>query len=399
VRSAEFGVKKKLKRISILGSTGSIGTSTLAVAEKFPDRFTVTAIAGGNNSELLETQIRKFKPALAAIADAKAAESLRKKCGGLPVRIVSGVEGMIEVATAADVDITVSSIVGTAGLVPTMAAIQAGKDIALANKEVLVTAGELVMAECRKWNVRLFPVDSEHSAIFQCLHSGQRGDVKRLILTASGGPFRNHSKDDLAKVTPAGALKHPNWSMGRKITIDSATLMNKGLEVIEAHWLFGMAPEQIRVLVHPQSIVHSLVEYRDGSVVAQLGMPDMKGPIAYALSYPERLPDVSPGLDLASIATLTFQEPDRDLFPCLGFAYDALKAGGSMPAVLSAANEVAVRYFLEEKIGFLDIPRVLKFVMDAHTPSAITSVSEALKADLWARREAEKVIESGKVGR
>ena len=381
-----------MKKIAILGSTGSIGTSTLAVAEQFPDRFKVVAIAGGNNSELLGSQIRKFKPSLAAIADAKAAESLRKKCNDMPVRIVSGVEGMIEVATAEDADITVSAIVGTAGLVPTIAAIQAGKDIALANKEVLVTAGELVMAECRRWNVRLFPVDSEHSAIFQCLHSGQRGDVKRLILTASGGPFRNHSKGDLAKVRLAEALKHPNWSMGRKITIDSATLMNKGLEVIEAHWLFGMAPEQIKVLVHPQSIVHSLVEYRDGSVVAQLGMPDMKGPIAYALSYPERLPDVSPGLDLASIATLTFQEPDRDLFPCLGYAYDALKAGGSMPAVLSAANEVAVRYFLEEKIGFLDVPRVLKFVMEAHTPVTFKAVDEVLKADLWARREAEKII-------
>jgi len=381
-----------MKKIAILGSTGSIGTSTLAVAEQFPDRFKVVAIAGGNNSKLLESQIRKFKPSLAAIADAKAAESLRKKCNDMPVRIVSGVEGMIEVATAEDADITVSAIVGTAGLVPTIAAIQAGKDIALANKEVLVTAGELVMAECRRWNVRLFPVDSEHSAIFQCLHSGQRGDVKRLILTASGGPFRNHSKDDLAKVGLAEALKHPNWTMGRKITIDSATLMNKGLEVIEAHWLFGMAPEQIKVLVHPQSIVHSLVEYRDGSVVAQLGMPDMKGPIAYALSYPERLPDVSPGLDLASIATLTFQEPDRDLFPCLGYAYDALKAGGSMPAVLSAANEVAVRYFLEEKIGFLDVPRVLKFVMEAHTPVTFKAVDEVLKADLWARREAEKII-------
>jgi 1-deoxy-D-xylulose-5-phosphate reductoisomerase len=216
--------------------------------------------------------------------------------------------------------------------------------------------------------------------------------VKRLILTASGGPFRNHSKDDLTKVRLAEALKHPNWSMGRKITIDSAPLMNKGLEVIEAHWLFGMAPEQIKVLVHPQSIVHSLVEYRDGSVVAQLGMPDMKGPIAYALSYPERLPDVSPSLDLASIATLTFQEPDRDLFPCLGYAYDALKAGGSMPAVLSAANEVAVRYFLEEKIGFLDVPRVLKLAMEAHAPVSFKTVDEVLKADLWARREAEKII-------
>ncbi len=381
-----------IKRISILGSTGSIGTSTLAVVERFPDRFSVVALAGGNNSALLESQIRKFKPAIAAIAGEPAAVELRKRCKDLPVRILSGVEGMIQVAAAEDADITVSSIVGTAGLVPTMAAIRAGKDIALANKEVLVTAGELVMAECRTRNVKLFPVDSEHSAIFQCLHSGERGDVRRLILTASGGPFRNHTKKDLAQVTLAQALKHPNWNMGRKITIDSATLMNKGLEVIEAHWLFGMGPDQISVLVHPQSIVHSLVEYQDGSVVAQLGMPDMKGPIAYALSYPDRLPDVSPGLDLASIATLTFQEPDRDLFPCLGFAYDALRAGGSMPAVLSAANEVAVRNFLEEKIGFLDIPRVLKATMDAHTPVSLKSVDEALKADLWARHEAERII-------
>jgi 1-deoxy-D-xylulose-5-phosphate reductoisomerase len=387
-----------IKNLSILGSTGSIGTSTLAVAEQFPERFKVVALAGGNNSELLEAQIRKFRPAVAAIAGRKAAEALRRKCSDLPVTILSGVEGMIEVAAAAEADITVSSIVGTAGLVPTLAAIRAGKDIALANKEVLVTAGELVMAECRTRNVRLFPVDSEHSAIFQCLHSGERRDVKRLILTASGGPFRNHTKQELAKVTLQQALKHPNWNMGRKITIDSATLMNKGLEVIEAHWLFGMAPGRITVLVHPQSIVHSLVEYQDGSVVAQLGMPDMKGPIAYALSYPDRLPDVSPGLDLASIATLTFQEPDRDLFPCLGYAYDAIEAGGSMPAVLSAANEVAVKYFLEEKIGFLDIPRVLKAAMDAHTPVSFTNVDEALRTDLWARHEAERIIGAGVKG-
>ena len=381
-----------MKKLSILGSTGSIGTSTLAVAEQFPERFRVVALAGGNNSALLEAQIRKFRPAIAAIAGEKAAESLRRACSDLPVTILSGIEGMIQVASASEADITVSSIVGTAGLVPTLAAIRAGKDIALANKEVLVTAGELVMAECRSRNVRLFPVDSEHSAIFQCLHSGERGDVKRLILTASGGPFRNHTEQELAKVTLQQALRHPNWNMGRKITIDSATLMNKGLEVIEAHWLFGMAPDQITVLVHPQSIVHSLVEYQDGSVVAQLGMPDMKGPIAYALSYPDRLPDVSPGLDLASIATLTFQEPDRELFPCLGYAYDAIEAGGSMPAVLSAANEVAVRYFLEEKIGFLDIPRVLKATMDAHTPVSFANVDEALRTDLWARHEAERFI-------
>jgi len=381
-----------IKGIAILGSTGSIGRSTLAVAAKFPDRFRVVALAGGNNAELLEKQIRVFKPEVAAIASEASAESLRKACAGLPVRILSGSEGMVQVAAADGADTTVSAIVGTAGLVPTMAAIRAGKTIALANKEVLVTAGELVMAECRRRNTALLPVDSEHSAIFQCLQAGAHRDIRRLILTASGGPFRGHSKQDLAKVTLAQALKHPNWSMGKKITIDSATLMNKGLEVIEAHWLFGVAPEQISVLVHPQSIVHSLVEYSDGAMVAQLGMPDMKGPIAYALSYPDRLPDVSPPLDLAKLGTLTFHAPDQELFPCLGYAFDAIRAGGSMPAVLSAANEVAVQHFLEERIGYLDIPVVIKRTMDAHTPALLSTVEEALAADCWARQEAERVV-------
>jgi 1-deoxy-D-xylulose-5-phosphate reductoisomerase len=383
-----------MKKLSILGSTGSIGTSTLAVVEKFPDRFRVVALGGGNNIALLEAQVRKHRPLIAAVAGEQAASELRSRCSDLPVRILGGIEGMIQAAAADEADITVSSIVGTAGLVPTMAAVRAGKDIALANKEVLVTAGELVMAECRARNVRLFPVDSEHSAIFQCLQAGERRDVRRLILTASGGPFRDHTRSMLAKVTREDALRHPNWNMGKKITIDSATLMNKGLEVIEARWLFGMQPEQIGVLVHAQSIVHSLVEFRDGSVVAQLGTPDMKGPIAYALSYPERLADVSPGLDLAAIATLTFKEPDRELFPCLGYAYDALRAGGSMPAVLSAANEVAVKHFLDGGIGYLDIAKVIKATMDAHAPRPLKTVDEALKADLWGRQEAERVIGS-----
>ncbi len=384
-----------MKRISILGSTGSIGRSTLAVVEKFPDRFKVVALAAGNNAELLEKQIRRFKPAVVSLSGEKAAENLKKRCSDLPVRIFTGVEGMIQAAAAEEADITVSAIVGTAGLVPTMAAIRAGKSIALANKEVLVTAGELVMAECRSRGVRVFPIDSEHSAIFQCLQAGAHRDIRRLILTASGGPFRSSAKKDLEKVTPAQALKHPNWSMGKKITIDSATLMNKGLEVIEARWLFDMEPERISVLVHPQSIVHSLVEYHDGAVVAQLGMPDMKGPIAYALSYPDRLEDASPALDLASVGTLTFEEPDRSKFPCLAYAYDALRAGGSMPAVLSAANEIAVKYFLEERIGYTDIPRVIRATMDAHAPAALKTVEDALKTDRWARQEAEKIIASG----
>jgi len=383
-----------LKKLSILGSTGSIGRSTLSVVEKFPERFTVVALAAGSNVELLEKQVRQFRPLIVSVVSERSAADLKKRCSDLSVRIFSGVEGMIQVAAADEAEMTVSAIVGTAGLVPTMAAIRAGKDIALANKEVLVTAGELVIAECRARGVRILPVDSEHSAIFQCLLAGAGADVRKLVLTASGGPFHAFVKKDLANVTPAQALKHPNWSMGRKITIDSATLMNKGLEVIEARWLFDIAPGKIKVLVHPQSIVHSMVEYHDGAVVAQLGMPDMKGPIAYALSYPERLSDVSPALDLAQVGTLTFGEPDLDRFPCLAYAYDALHAGGSMPAVLSAANEVAVKYFLEEKIGYADIARVIRTTMDAHTPSNIKTVEDALKADLWARQEAEKIIGS-----
>lgn len=385
-----------MKKISILGSTGSIGQSTLSVAGKFPDRFRVVALAAGNNVDMLARQVREFRPEIVSVLSPASAEDLKQQCNGLKVRVYSGVDGMIQAAAAEEAEITVSAIVGTAGLVPTMAAIRAGKTVALANKEVLVAAGELVMAECRARGVRILPVDSEHSAIFQCLEAGANRDVRKIILTASGGPFRKHDRRDLAAVTPAAALKHPNWSMGRKITIDSATLMNKGLEVIEARWLFGFGPDRIRVLVHPQSIVHSMVEYVDGAVVAQLGMPDMKGPIAYALSYPDRLPEVSPALNLASVGALTFEEPDLDRFPCLRYAFDALAAGGSMPAVLSAANEVAVRYFLEERIGYGDIARVIRGAMDAHDLSAISTVEDALKADLWARQEAEKIINAVK---
>ncbi len=388
-----------MKKISILGSTGSIGQSTLSVVAKFPDRFQVAALAAGNNVDLLVKQVRAFRPAIVSVVSPSSAESLKKACCDLNVRIVSGVEGMIQAAAVEEADITVSAIVGTAGLVPTMAAIRAGKTIALANKEVLVTAGELVINECRSRGVKLLPVDSEHSAIFQCLQAGENGDVRNLILTASGGPFRTYSKKELATVTPGQALKHPNWSMGKKITIDSATLMNKGLEVIEARWLFGITPDRIKVLVHPQSIVHSMVEYADGAVVAQLGMPDMKGPIAYALSYPERLPDVSPALDLASVRSLTFEEPDLERFPCLAYAFDALAAGGSMPAVLSAANEVAVKHFLAERIGYNDIARVIRETMEMHTPVPVRTVEDALKADLWARQEAERIVETMKVGK
>jgi len=383
-----------LKKISILGSTGSIGQSTLSVVSQFPDRFKIVALAAGNNVALLEKQVRHFKPTVVAVAGENAALSLKAKCKDLKVHIFSGVEGMIRVAATDDADVTVSAIVGTAGLVPTMAAIRSGKTIALANKEVLVTAGELVMAESRSRAVSILPVDSEHSAIFQCLQAGANNEIRSLIITASGGPFRAFSKKDLKKATLTQALKHPNWSMGRKITIDSATLMNKGLEVIEARWLFNIQQDKIKVLVHPQSIIHSMVEYRDGAVVAQLGMPDMKGPIAYALSYPERLTDVSPALDLARIGTLTFEEPDMDRFPCLAYAFEALRAGGTMPAVVSAANEVAVKYFLDEKIGYGAIAGVINATMEAHTPSSIKTIEDALTADRWAREEAERIIGS-----
>ena len=387
-----------MKRISILGSTGSIGRSTLSIVERFPDKFRVVALAAGNNIDLLEKQVRAFKPQLVATAAEDAAKALSLRLGADAPDIIPGVRGMAAVAAADGAEVTVSAIVGTAGLVPTMAAIRAGKTIALANKEVLVTAGELVMSECRARGVQLLPVDSEHSAIFQCLLAGMNRDIKRLVLTASGGPFRSASRNELNAVTVAQALKHPNWNMGRKITIDSATLMNKGLEVIEAHWLFGLPPEKIGVLVHPQSIVHSMVEYCDGAVVAQLGMPDMRGPIAYALSYPERLDGVSPALDLARVGTLTFEEPDYDRFPCPAYAFDALKAGGSMPAVLSAANETAVSHFLAERIAFRDIARVIRGVMDAHATRPVASIEDALEADRWAREEAENIITSGRAG-
>jgi 1-deoxy-D-xylulose-5-phosphate reductoisomerase len=381
-----------LKNISLLGSTGSIGQSTLSVVERFPDRFRVVGLAAGNNIDLLEKQVRQFKPSIVAVAGERSAGILAKRCLDMKLTVLSGIEGMIRVAAAEEAQMTVSAIVGTAGLVPTMAAIRAGKDIALANKEVLVTAGELVMAESRARGISLLPVDSEHCAVFQCLRAGANKHVKKIILTASGGPFRTYPRKNLATVTLAQALNHPNWSMGKKITIDSATLMNKGLEVIEARWLFDIPPEKINVIIHPQSIIHSMVEYQDGAVIAQLGVPDMKGPIAYALSYPERLPDVSPALDLAAVGTLTFEEPDTEKFPCLAHAFESLKVGGTMPAVLSASNEVAVRYFLEERIGYNDIARVIQVTMEAHKPSPLKTVEEAIKADLWARQEAEKVI-------
>jgi 1-deoxy-D-xylulose-5-phosphate reductoisomerase len=320
------------------------------------------------------------------------AEQLRRRCRDLSVTIGSGVEGMVQVASMPEAQVAVSAIVGAAGLIPTLAAIHSGKQIALANKETLVMAGELVMREAKARGVSIIPVDSEHSAIFQLLHGQRRQDLRRLVLTASGGPLLRLPLARQARVTPEQALRHPNWKMGPKITIDSATLMNKGLEVIEARWLFDVEPARVDVVIHPQSLVHSLVEYQDGSMLAQLGMPDMRGPIAYALSHPERLALPIPSLDLARAKSLTFEEPNRRQFPCLGYAYDALRAGGTMPAVLNAANEEAVWAFLDRRIPFTSIPRVIRAAMKAHDVKPIYEVSDVMAADRWARDKARQVM-------
>ncbi|MBI5181921.1 MAG: 1-deoxy-D-xylulose-5-phosphate reductoisomerase [Nitrospirae bacterium] len=384
-----------MKKIVILGSTGSIGVNTLNVAARFPDRFKVIGLTAGENIALLEKQIRSFRPRLVSILREDQVKGLKQRCKDIEVEICTGVEGMIKAATAAEADMVVSAIVGAAGLIPTVAAIQAGKDIALANKETMVMAGEIVTKEAEKKGIKILPVDSEHSAIFQSLAGYKKDGVKRLILTASGGPFYDMPLSKKIGVRPKDALKHPNWRMGQKITIDSATLINKGFEVIEARWLFDMPAEKIDVLIHPESIVHSMVEYIDGSVIAQLGVPDMRIPIAYALSYPERLNGGFPSLDLAKVGSLTFKRPDTKRFPCLSYAYEALRVGGTMPAVLNAANEVAARAFLKEEIGFLDIQRIIKKVLKKHTRQDIATIEDVLLADRWAREEAENLIKRG----
>ncbi len=382
-----------VKNLSILGSTGSIGVSTLEIVEAHPEQFRVVAMTAGYNLKLLRQQVKKFRPEMVAVVNPEDGESLRQFVGDDGPEIITGVEGLIACACHADVDMVVSAIVGAAGLVPTMAAIEAGKDIALANKETLVTAGSLVMAAVARAGVKLYPVDSEHSAIFQSLEGHRERDVRRLILTASGGPFRDRDPDTFGEITLQDALAHPNWSMGRKITIDSATMMNKGLEVIEAHWLFKLPGEQIAVHIHPQSIVHSMVEYVDGSVIAQLGIPDMRTPIAYALSYPERLTLDLPPLDLCRLGQLTFREPDAQRFPCLTLAYEALDAGGSAPAVLNAANEIAVGSFLDGRISFVDIPGLIRSTLERHQVVVPGSMEEVLLIDRWAREETHRNLE------
>jgi 1-deoxy-D-xylulose-5-phosphate reductoisomerase len=381
-----------MKKLSILGSTGSIGVSTLEIVAAHRERFDVVALTGGNNLELLKKQIEEFTPQVAAVITEDSAKKLRTMVRGVKTEILSGIPGMIAASTASDATMVVAAIVGAAGLVPTVAAIRAGKDVALANKETLVTAGRLIMEMIREQGVRLYPVDSEHSAVFQSLQGHRSEDVKRIILTASGGPFFRYPLHKLAEVSIDDALNHPNWSMGRKITIDSATMMNKGLEVIEAKWLFHVPVEQVSVVIHPQSIIHSLVEYVDGCVMAQLGTPDMKAPIAYALTYPERVHTGVRGLNLAEVGSLTFFEPDMERFPALKLAYRAVGDGESMPAVMNAANEVAVDAFLSGAIRFSDIARIIEKTMDAHQPHALTSVEEVLHADRWGRIKAKELL-------
>ena len=380
-----------MRKISILGSTGSIGTQTLEVVEIL-ENIKVMAITGNSNVKLLEEQARKFQPELIAVMDEKNAEILKEKLSDLNIRVVSGMDGLGEAATYGGVDTVVTSVVGNVGLKPTFEAIRAGKNIALANKETLVSAGQLVMDLAKKHNINIYPVDSEHSAIFQSLQGNEGNKIERILLTASGGPFRGKKREELLHVTAADALKHPNWSMGNKITIDSATLMNKGLEVMEAKWLFGVDVDQIEVLVHPQSIVHSAVEYEDGAIVAQLGEPDMRVPIQYALTYPKRIKNPFPRVDFTQRNNLTFDKPDMETFKCLSLAYRALKTGGTLPAVLNGANEVAVARFLKGDIGFLDIPELIEQTMDAYTVKYEYTLEDLLEADAWAKDYAAKVV-------
>ena len=382
------------RRIAILGSTGSIGRSALSVVEAHQDRLEIVGLAAGANAGLLAAQVARARPRVAAMATPHGLDSVRAHLGGASggVRLVAGGEGLVEVATHPDVDVLLCASSGTAALDAVLAAIEAGKTIALANKEVLVMAGAIVTAAARRRGVAILPVDSEHNAIHQCLHGRDPAETTRLILTASGGPFRSHSLADLKKVGPEDALRHPTWRMGRKITIDSATLMNKGLEVIEARWLFGAGPAQIDVLVHPQSVVHSMVEFRDGSILAQLGVTDMRLPIQDAFSYPERWTSLLPRLDLARCGPLEFGLPDHKRFPCLGLAYRALGGDSSLPVVLNAANEVAVAAFLDGTLGFLAIPEVIERAMDASRAGNVETLADVRTVDRWAREFARDLV-------
>jgi 1-deoxy-D-xylulose-5-phosphate reductoisomerase len=382
-----------MKRLSVIGSTGSVGRNVLRVVRQFPERFSVVALAAGRNVGLLAEQVTRFSPEVAVVLDGELACRLKEMViGTRRLEILHGLDGYRVAATLSSADLVVSAIAGSAGLLPTMAAIEAGKPVALANKESLVMAGELVMGTAREKGASIIPVDSEHSAIFQSLAGHRRQDLKQIILTASGGPFLDKSPEDIDEVTPEMALCHPTWKMGPKITIDSATLMNKGLEVIEAKWLFGVPEELIQVVIHRESVVHSMVVYQDGSVIAQLGLPDMRAPIAYALSYPERLPLGLPPPDFVDMGSLTFRNPDPGKFPCLALAIEACRTGKTMPAVLIAANEVAVDAFLHQHIRLRRIWEVVHRVMTRHKPVSEPGLSDILEAAAWARRTAEECV-------
>ncbi len=372
---------KYMKKIAVLGSTGSIGTQTLEVVRAYPQQLCVAALAAGGNISLLESQIREFHPAVAAVWDEEKAAELRIRTADQNVRIVSGMDGLIEIATLPEAEILVTAIVGMIGILPTIEAIRAGKDIALANKETLVTAGHIIMPLAKEKGVKILPVDSEHSAIFQSLNGENPGQIDKLLLTASGGPFRGKDRAFLENVQLEDALKHPNWEMGHKITIDSATMVNKGLEVMEAKWLFGVDIDRIRVVIQPQSIIHSMVQYVDGAVIAQLGTPDMKLPIQYALFYPDRRFLAGERLDFWQLSQITFEKPDMENFLGLPLAFAAARAGGSMPTVFNAANERAVSKFLNRKIGFLDIYRIIQECMDAHRVIENPTVEEILACE------------------
>ena len=370
-----------MKQIVLLGSTGSIGTQTLEIVRAYADRLSVAALAAGSSVEKMEQQIREFHPAVAVMWSEEAASDLRQRVADLPVKIMSGMEGLLEISCLQQADVVVTAIVGMIGIRPTIAAIRAGKDIALANKETLVTAGHIIMPLAKECGVSILPVDSEHSAIFQSLNGEPKDKIKKILLTASGGPFRGWTREQMAHVQVEDALKHPNWSMGRKITIDSATMVNKGLEVMEAGWLFDVKPDQIEVVVQPQSIIHSMVELVDGTVIAQLGVPDMELPIQLALFYPDRLPMQDNKIDFFRLSQITFERPDPDVFTGLQLAYDAFRQGGSMPTVYNAANEKAVNLFLNRKIRFLEIPELIGLSMQQHQKIENPTVEQILDAE------------------
>ena len=382
-----------MKKIAVLGSTGSIGRKSLRVIELNPDKYKVVALTAGRNIDLLLQQIEKFHPEAVAMLDGDLAGRLKSRLNSTGPKVYFGEDGFVRLVTMDSVDMVISALTGAAGLVPTYSAIEAGKDIALANKETMVMAGPLVMHQAKGRGVSIIPIDSEHSAILQSLQGHPREDLNRVILTASGGPFKACTLEEMKGVTPEQALKHPNWAMGRKISIDSATLMNKGLEIIEAKWLFDLSIDQINIVIHPQSIIHSMVEYRDGSIMAQMGIPNMIIPISYALSFPHHLPTTLPQLKLDEIGGLSFEKPDLSRFSCLALAFRALETGGSMPAAMNGANEIAVESFLQGRIGFLQIPELIEKTMDAHQTFTLDTIEKVIEADGWARNKARALLE------